>query len=161
MTSPIRFPHPTLFRSALAFGLAACKPIDNDAKKEDKADAAAGGNDIAKSTGLKTEKKQASYKVGMSVGKSREPIKDEVDVDTVVKAMKTVMSGGEPLLDDKQAQLVAQAFDKRLQAKQQEEQAKQMAEREAKAKTNASEGKAFLAANASKEGVTKTESGLQ
>src|SRR3546814_5590579 len=36
-----------------------------------------------------------------------------------------------------------------------------MAEREAKAKTNASEGKAFLAANASKEGVTTTESGLQ
>src|SRR3546814_15507040 len=89
--------------------------------------------------------------VGMSVGKSLEPIKDEVDVDTVVKAMKTVMSGGEPLLDDEQAQQVAQAFDKHLQAKQQEEQARQMAEREAQAKTNASEGKAFLAANASKE----------
>src|SRR3546814_4499793 len=59
-----------------------------------------------------------------------EPIKDEVDVDTVVKAMKTVMSGGEPLLDDEQAQLVAQAFDKRLQAKQQEGQAKQMARSE-------------------------------
>src|SRR3546814_2240152 len=127
------------------------KPIDNDAKKEDKADAAAGGNDIAKSTGLKTEKEQASYMVGMSVGKSLEPIKDEVDVDTVVKAMKTVMSGGEPLLDDEQAQQVAQAFDKRLQAKQQEEQARQMDEREDPAKTNASEGKAFLAANAGKE----------
>src|SRR3546814_6954474 len=36
-----------------------------------------------------------------------------------------------------------------------------MAEREAQAKTNASEGKAFLAANAGKEGVTTTESGLQ
>src|SRR3546814_4563983 len=75
--------------------------------------------------------------------------------------MKTVMSGGEPLLDDEQAQQVAQAFDKRLQAKQQEEQARQMAEREAQAKTNASEGKAFLAANAGKEGVTTPESGLQ
>src|SRR3546814_11830374 len=85
--------------------------------------------------------------VGMSVGKSLEPIKDEVDVDTVVKAMKTVMSGGEPLLDDEQAQQVAQAFDKRLQAKQQEAQARQMAEREAQAQTNARAGKACLAAN--------------
>src|SRR3546814_3345140 len=75
MTSPIRFATASLLAASLAFGLAACKPIDNDAKKEDKADAPAGGNDIAKSTGLKTEKEQASYMVGMSVGKSLEPIK--------------------------------------------------------------------------------------
>src|SRR3546814_19131343 len=74
--------------------------------------------------------------------------------------MKTVMSGGEPLLDDEQAQQVAQAFDKHLQAKQQEEQARQMAEREAQAKTNASEGKTFPAAHAAKAGVTTTEAGL-
>src|SRR3546814_7212612 len=111
------------------------KPIDNDAKKEDKADAAAGGNDIAKSTGLKTEKEQASYMFGMSVGKSLEPIKDEVDVDTVVKAMKTVMSGGEPLLDDEQAQLVTKAFDKRLQAKPKETQHKPLDGREATEQT--------------------------
>src|SRR3546814_4456162 len=80
MTSPIRFATASLLAASLAFGLAACKPIDNDAKKEDKADAAAGGNDIAKSTGLKTEKEQASYMVGLSVGKSLEPIKDEVAV---------------------------------------------------------------------------------
>src|SRR3546814_11460432 len=122
-------PYTTIFRS------------DNDAKKEDKADAAAGGNDIAKSTGLKTEKEQASYMVGMSVGKSLEPIKDEVDVDTVVKAMKTVMSGGEPLLDDEQAQLEAQAFDKRLQDKQKEKQAKTMDESEDRGKTTDNERK--------------------
>src|SRR3546814_10968178 len=89
--------------------------------------------------------------VGMSVGKSLEPIKDEVDVDTVVKAMKTVMSGGEPMLDDEQAQQVEKAFDKRLQAKKQEEQARQMTEREAQGKTNAREGKALLATKAGKE----------
>src|SRR3546814_20690871 len=79
MTSPIRFATSSLLAASLAFGLAACKPIDNDAKKEDKADAAAGGNDIAKSPGLKTEKEQATYMVGMSVGKSLAPLKDEVD----------------------------------------------------------------------------------
>src|SRR3546814_3660655 len=160
MTSPIRFATASLLAASLAFGLAACKPIDSDAKKEDKADAAAGGNDIAKSTGLKTEKEQDSYMVGMSVGKTLEPNKDEVDVDTVVTAMKTVMSGGETLLDDEQAQRVAQDFDKRLQAKQQEEQAKPMAEREAKATTNASEGQAYPADKASNEGDRSKHTGI-
>src|SRR3546814_7220102 len=108
MTSPIRFATASLLAASLAFGLAACKPIDNDAKKEDKADAAAGGNDIAKSTGLKTEKEQASYMVGMSVGQSLAPIKEEVDVEHVVKAKTTVMSGGERLVDDEQATVVAE-----------------------------------------------------
>jgi FKBP-type peptidyl-prolyl cis-trans isomerase FkpA/FKBP-type peptidyl-prolyl cis-trans isomerase FklB len=114
----------------------------------------AGSDDIAKSSGLKTEKEQASYMVGMSVGKSLQPIKDDVDIDTVVKAMKTVMSGGKVLLTDEQAQQVAQAFDQRLQAKK-------VAEAEAAAKKNASEGEAFLAANAKKPGVKTTASGLQ
>ena len=153
MTSPTRFAVASLLAASLAFGFAACKPIDNDAKKEDKA-AAAGNDDIAKSSELKTEKEQASYMVGMSVGKSLEPIKDDVDVDTVIKAMKTVMSGGKVLLTDEQAQRVAQAFDQRLQAKK-------MAEAEAAAKKNATEGAAFLAANAKKPGVKTTESGLQ
>lgn len=154
MTSTSRFAVASLLAASLAFGFAACKPIDKDAKKEDKAGAAAADNDIAKSSGLKTEKEQASYMVGMSVGKSLEPIKDDVDIDTVVKAMKTMMSGGKPLLTDEQAQQVAQAFDQRLQAKK-------MAEAEAAAKKNASEGEAFLAANAKKPGVKTTASGLQ
>ena len=155
MTSRTRFAVASLLAASLAFGFAACKPIDKDAKKEDKAGAAAAGNDdIAKSSGLKTDREQASYMVGMSVGKSLEPIKDNVDVDTVIKAMKTVMSGGKPLLTDEQAQQVAQAFDQRLQAEK-------MAEAEAASKKNASEGEAFLAANAKKPGVKTTASGLQ
>ncbi|MDN5780487.1 MAG: FKBP-type peptidyl-prolyl cis-trans isomerase [Luteimonas sp.] len=154
MTTPSRNAVASLLAASLAFGFAACKPIDKDAKKEDKAGASAGSGDIAKSTGLKTEKEQASYMVGMSVGKSLEPIKDDVDVDTVIKAMKTVMSGGKVLLTDEQAQQVAQAFDKRLQAEK-------VAEAAAASKKNASEGEAFLAANAKKPGVKTTASGLQ
>jgi FKBP-type peptidyl-prolyl cis-trans isomerase FkpA/FKBP-type peptidyl-prolyl cis-trans isomerase FklB len=154
MTSTPRFAVASLLAASLVFGFAACKPIDKDAKKEDKAGAAAGSDDIARSSGLKTEKEQASYMVGMSVGKSLQPIKDDVDIDTVVKAMKTVMSGGKVLLTDEQAQQVAQAFDQRLQAKK-------VAEAEAAAKKNASEGEAFLAANAKKPGVKTTASGLQ
>src|SRR3546814_19326941 len=109
MTSPIRFATASLLAASLAFGLAACKPIDNDAKKEDKADAPAGGNDIAKSTGLKTETEQASSMVGMSAGKSLEPIKDEGDVDTVIKAIQTGQWGGGPPPDDDPAQHVGTA----------------------------------------------------
>lgn len=157
MTSPSRFAAASLLAATLALGFAACKPIDKDAKQEDTADAAATGDaakDIAASSGLKTEKAQASYMVGMSLGKSLEPIKDEVDMDTLVKAMKTVLAGEKPLLTDEQAQQVAQAFDQRLQEKR-------LAEAEAAAKKNASEGAAFLAANGKKEGVKTTESGLQ
>lgn len=154
MTPRNRFATASLLAASLALGLAACKPIDPDAKKEDKADAAAGNGDIAKSSGLKTEKQQASYMVGMSVGKSLAPIKDDVDMDTVIKAMKTVAAGDKPLLSDEQAQQVAQAFDQRLQAKR-------AAEAEASAKKNASDGEAFLAANAKKPGVKTTASGLQ
>ncbi|HVI60190.1 MAG TPA: FKBP-type peptidyl-prolyl cis-trans isomerase [Luteimonas sp.] len=152
-----RFAAASLLAASLALGFAACKPIDKDAKKADKADAADAAEanaDIAKATGLKTAKEQASYMVGMSVGKSLEPIKDEVDTDTLVKAMKTMMSGGKPLLSDEQAQQVAQAFDQHLQAKK-------TAEAQAAAKKNASEGEAFLAANAKKPGVKTTASGLQ
>ena len=100
MTSRYRFAAASLLAASLAFGFAACKPIDKDAKKEDKADATGKNDDIAKSTGLKTEKEQASYMVGMTIGKSLEPIKDEVDVDTLMKAVKTSLSGGKPLLND-------------------------------------------------------------
>src|SRR3546814_17316329 len=65
MTSPLRFATASLLAASLAFGLAACKPIDSDAKKEDKADAGAGGNDTAKSTGLKHEKEHASKMYGL------------------------------------------------------------------------------------------------
>lgn len=150
MTSRYRFAAASLLAASLAFGFAACKPIDKDAKKEDKADATGKNDDIAKSTGLKTEKEQASYMVGMTIGKSLEPIKEEVDINTLMKAVKTTMEGGKPLLTDEQAQQVAQALDQRLQARK-------VAEAEASAKA----GETFLATNAKKPGVKTTASGLQ
>ena len=150
MTSRYRFAAASLLAASLAFGFAACKPIDKDAKKEDKADATGKNDSIAKSTGLKTEKEQASYMVGMTIGKSLEPIKEEVDINTLMKAVKTTMEGGKPLLTDEQAQQVAQALDQRLQARK-------VAEAEASAKA----GETFLATNAKKPGVKTTASGLQ
>ena len=157
MTTRTRIAAASLLAATLTLGFAACKPIDKDAKKEDKAEASAdksADGDIAKATGLKTEKEQASYMVGMSIGKSLEPIKDEIDLDVAMKAAKSILAGETPKLSDEQAQQVAQAFDARLQAKKQ-------AEAEAAGKKNAAEGTAFLAANAKKPGVKTTASGLQ
>lgn len=155
MTPPTRYATAGLLAAALVFGFAACKPIDKDAKKDDKAaDASAGATDIAKSTGLKTEKEQASYMIGMDMGKSLKPIKDEIDLETIMKAARTVMDDGKPLMTEEQAQQVGQAFGARIQAKKQ-------AEMEAAAKKNAADGEAFLAANAKKPGVKTTASGLQ
>ena len=158
MTSRYRFATVSILAAALTLGFAACKPIDKDAKAEakdtDKADTSAAASDIAKSSGLKTEKEQASYMIGMTIGKSLEPIKDEINLDTVTKAVKTAMAGEKALLTDEQLQVVAQSFDQRLQAKK-------AAEQMEAGKKNAADGKAFLAANAKKEGVKTTESGLQ
>jgi FKBP-type peptidyl-prolyl cis-trans isomerase FkpA/FKBP-type peptidyl-prolyl cis-trans isomerase FklB len=149
-----RFAAASLLAASLALGFAACKPIDKDAKKDDKAATDTKGNDIAKATGLKTEKEQASYMIGMDIGKSLDPIKADIDMDTVVKAAKATLAGGKPLLTDAQMQEIAQSFGQRMQAKKLQEMQEQAAK-------NEKEGAAFLAANASKPGVQTTASGLQ
>ncbi|HNV83401.1 MAG TPA: FKBP-type peptidyl-prolyl cis-trans isomerase [Arenimonas sp.] len=103
---------------------------------------------------LDTERKQFSYMIGMDIGKSIAPVKDEVDMETLVEAMKTVMKDGKPLLTDEQAKQVGQAFGERMMAKQ-------AAEREIAVKKNLEEGAKFLAENKKKPNVKTTESGLQ
>ena len=134
---------------ALAAGCnKADKPAADAAKKTD---ATAKGEQIA---GLPTEKDQVSYMIGMQMAKSLEPVKDDVDVDTIAKAIKTSLSGGKLLLTEEQAQQIAQKFSEKMQAKQ-------IADMMAKAKKNAAEGAAFLAANGKKPNVKTTATGLQ
>lgn len=159
MTSPTRFATVSLLAAGLVLGFAACKPIDNaDKGTKDAAaakdDAAPADSDIAKATGLKTEKEQASYMIGMQMGRSLEPIKDEIDLDTLMKAAKGAMNGDKLLLTDDQAKTVEQSFMQRVQKKKEEE----MATLSTK---NAADGKAFLAANTKKPNVKTTASGLQ
>src|SRR5690606_677359 len=104
--------------------------------------------------GLATERQQVSYMIGMQIGQSLKPAKDEVDLDTVVKAVRTTLDDGKLLMTEEQAMEVAQAFGKRMQEKA-------MAEAEQKAATNKAEGEAFLAGNGKKAEVKTTESGLQ
>ena len=147
----------TAIAVATMLALGACDK--NAQKPADAAKPAEAGKDVAadgKATypGLPTEKEQISYTIGMAMGKQLTEIKDEVNLDTVVKAMRAQMAGEKLLLTEDQAKTIFEGFGQKMQAKQI---AKMMAE----AKANQEKGDKFLAENGKKPGVTTTASGLQ
>lgn len=103
---------------------------------------------------LNTEKDKLSYVVGTQIGGSLVQIKDELDINVVVAAMKDILDGKEPALTPEQAMEVQKAFAERMQAKQ-------AARMQELAASNKTEGEAFLAKNKSAAGVKTTASGLQ
>jgi len=138
---------PVLHISTLAMSLmllSACRPETEDA-------GVVQGKPIAK---LENERARASYMVGLDLAKQIAPIEDEVDIDTVVQALRTAHAGDKPLLDETQATEVRKGFTQHLREKHEAGQ-KTLAEK------NQREGEAFLAANAKADGVTTTASGLQ
>ena len=151
------FTRVTAIALATTFALAACKPQPKPADAENVAYATEASKDAGGKTaypGLPTEKEQVSYAIGRQMGKQLTEIKDEVNLDTVVKAMRSQMAGEKVLLNDEQAQEIMEKFSQKMQAKQI---AKMMAE----AKANQEKGDKFLAENGKKPGITTTASGLQ
>lgn len=150
---------PRIATTALAVSLvllaAGCNKPGGDAKtdKDAKTEPAATADKDAV-PGLPTERDRNSYMVGMALGRQFEPMKDEIDIDVVIKALKTSLAGGKTLLTEAQAQKIGEGFQQKLQAKQIE---KMMSD----ARNNAEAGAKFLAENAKKPGVEATASGLQ
>ena len=103
---------------------------------------------------LTTEKEKVSYMVGMDLANGIGQIKDEVDINLVIEAMKTQLAGGKSLMTAEESQAVRQSFMQKLQAAQQAKTAEQ-------AGKNKAEGDKYLAANKTKAGVKTTASGLQ
>jgi len=143
----------TALAASLVLAFAACKPGAGGAAKPD-AGATAAKPDKDAVPGLPTEKDRNSYMVGMALARQFEPMKDQVDVDVVVKALKTSLAGEKTLLTTEQAQAIGEKFQQQVQQHQME---KALAE----AKANVAKGAEFLAANAKKPGVQVTASGLQ
>ena len=148
----------TVLAIASVLALAACdkgaqKSADaaaEAAKPADAADPKAAG----KYPGLPTEKEQISYTIGMAMGKQLGEIKDEINLDTVVKAMRAQLAGEKLLLTEDQGKAIFEAFGQKMQAKQ-------IAKMMADAKANQENGDKFLAENGKKPGVVTTASGLQ
>jgi FKBP-type peptidyl-prolyl cis-trans isomerase FkpA/FKBP-type peptidyl-prolyl cis-trans isomerase FklB len=90
----------------------------------------------------------------MALARQFEPMKDEIDVDVVVKALKASLAGEKTLLTNEQAQAIGETFQQQLQ----QQQVQKMADA---ARDNATKGEQFLAANAKKPGVQSTASGLE
>lgn len=148
-----------------ALALAACKPIDKNAAAEGSKDtksAEAGKDGAAVNVPeLPTEKQQVSYMIGMDIGKSLKPMKDDIDLATIQRAIGDMMADKKPLLNDEQAMKVMQAFAVKMQKKQEAEMAKKQAEAAEQGKKNLAAGEKFLAENGKKPGVVTTASGLQ
>jgi FKBP-type peptidyl-prolyl cis-trans isomerase FkpA/FKBP-type peptidyl-prolyl cis-trans isomerase FklB len=138
--------------ATLSLALLACKPLDKETGKP--VDGSGKEAPTATRGGMKTEREQVSYVIGMQIGESLKGAKDEVDLDTLFKAVRSTIDGKEPLMTQEEAMQVMQDFSMRMQAKQ-------MAEFQEAGKRNAEEGEKFFAENGKKQGVQTTDSGLQ
>ncbi len=103
---------------------------------------------------LETDRDKQSYAIGLNVGKSLH--RDDIDVDPkiVLQGIQDAMADGKLLLTDDQIKTVMTDLQNQVRQKQEEKRA-------ALAESNKKDGAAFLAANATKEGVVSLPSGLQ
>lgn len=113
-----------------------------------------GEGTVARMTSLDTEVEKASYAYGMDVAASMARSGLELDVNAFVQGFRDSLEGETPLLTEQEKLQVMQDFAAQMREKQ-------MAEADAVAGTNLTEGAAFLEANKSAEGVITTDSGLQ
>lgn len=116
--------------------------------------ALAGSVALAQSDELETPEDRLSYTIGMDIGQSLAGQDMPIDIDILMQGLRASYLGEETLLTQEEALAEREQF---IEQRQQ-----QLAnERNEEARINREEGEAFLAANAGKDGVTVTESGLQ
>ncbi len=152
----------TVAAASCALALAACSPTAKDAAGKDaKTDATGKPDAVASIPGLGTEKAQVGYMIGMDIGKSIKPMKDEIDMTMLKRAIEDVINDKKLLLNDEQLATLMQSFSQKMHAKQQEQMVKQQAEMQAQGQKNLVLEKNFFAANGKKPGVVTTASGLQ
>ncbi|UCG60240.1 MAG: FKBP-type peptidyl-prolyl cis-trans isomerase [Phycisphaerales bacterium] len=96
---------------------------------------------------LKTELDKVSYAIGAQLGQNFKVQGIEVNVESLTRGLGDAMAGKELALSQGEIRQVMTSFQKRMMAKQ--------------GTKNLAEGKAFLEANKTKEGVKVLPSGLQ
>ncbi len=105
---------------------------------------------------LKLDNDQAklAYAIGMDIGNSLNPFKNDIDRGALVAAINDRLDGRDGKLSAADAAKVKQAYFKKMAAKH-------LAEQKAKGEKNKVDGEKFLAENGKKKGVITTASGLQ
>lgn len=110
------------------------------------------GSDTSK---LSTLEEKYSYALGQDIGGSLKKLPVEVKVEFLFKGVRDALTDdGKTLLPKEETAEVMKQFAEKLQTAQKEKQ-------ESATKDNTEKGQAFRDANAKKEGVTTTASGLQ
>lgn len=112
------------------------------------------GSDDAKDFAPSGQAQEFSYAVGVDVARSLAQVEDQVDPDAFAAGFRAAHAGNELAMTDEQMTAVKTAVSESLQEQQQ-------AQASADAEEAAATGQAFREANAGKDGVTVTDSGLQ
>jgi FKBP-type peptidyl-prolyl cis-trans isomerase FkpA/FKBP-type peptidyl-prolyl cis-trans isomerase FklB len=105
-------------------------------------------------TELDTEEKKLGYIIGMDIGKSLRDQGTEVNLDSLVEAIRATYNDEELAMTAEEAGQVRKEYIEKMQAQK-------AAEAATAGQANLLEGQKFLAENATKEGVQTTASGLQ
>ena len=104
------------------------------------------------------DKDTLSYAIGMYFGNNFKRDQLDIDIDTMTTAIKDVMAGKPTRMTDAEVRTTMQQFQMAMRAKMQQQQKEAMEKQGAAAKT---EGAAFLAKNATADGVKQLPNGIQ
>ena len=110
---------------------------------------------------LDSQGQRISYLLGMDNGKNVQATGIEIDMAAYQQGFADSLSDAEPRLTDEEIAVAVQEFQTQMLAKRDEMQKAEQEALDLQAKANLEEGTEFLTANAEKEGVVTTESGLQ
>ena len=108
----------------------------------------------AKETKLESQEQKVGYSFGQMFGRRLSDNMPDIDINSFILGLRDVYG-------KKDAKMTEEEISKTIQAYQKEQQEKQMAARKELADKNLAAGQAYMKANAAKEGVKVTESGLQ
>lgn len=120
-----------------------------------------GGNAQDDNISLDTQDQRIGYFLGMDVGKNLYSTGLDLDAEAFQMGLADGLSNADPRLTESEIAETIQALQAQMLAKREEMQKEAQQEYDLQAKTNAEKGANFLKANAEKEGVISTESGLQ
>ena len=124
---------------AVAMALSACAP---------------GGGDSTADASLETDDQKTSYGIGHNIGQGLAPMADRIDDAAFLRGLNEGLAESDPAISMDTLQSLLQGFQMELQQARQQQVAAESEENQAVADS-------FLAANAEREGVVTTESGLQ
>ena len=105
-------------------------------------------------TDLKTTRDQASYAIGLNIGRNLKRDGLDISSEPLVQGLMDALTNAKAKLTDEQCRTALEALDRQLQ-KVMSEKNKVIGDK------NKKEGQAFLAANKKKQGVVALPSGLQ